>query len=521
MRRAYGSATTADRICRRQLRLQVANAAIAASTTHPARNSAAAAAVNFKHMDLSSIIGGKPPKKDDEPALEYSAQLTSPLISGAVKLVIGEAGLFITALFDAAELSYADMNALEFADYAVTIRTQDGSFMFSRMGNWSRPFYDALCRKYNKAVRQALFIEGSPIMTAHSEYQCIENSHTIGGAAPTMIYENCICVLPPDTGARRIPLCFLTGMDKGDYELSLKLSDDKYAFHRMGYDTDPFITAVEKQMRALREKTLATVRELDPSLSPAQASAVSKLMPHGAAAAMGRLNAVAPSFVSMLEAKLSGSRAAISYNTFKALCDPARIYVGFKESAPFSSESEGGGLAEALSGLAGVANLFGALAGGGETAVKDPYMLWLIVPSPDGNACAVEFAGDQDDAAATFVYRFDGDFDSFARKLNMALEAISFKREVIQLSDAELMKPKYAHYRMAVQRNVALQLVRAGFVGRVIHSGAWQRKLEELWGAGSAAKTPPEAPSSGRFCTSCGAVIQPDVRFCGQCGARL
>ena len=457
-------------------------------------------------MNLSSLTGdSKPYETDEAEALEYTAQVASPFMHGEVKLVIGGRGLFVTALFDATEISYADMSALEFVDYAVTIRTFDGNFVFSRMGNWSRPFYDALCTKYNRAVLNALFVEGSPLLTARGEYHCGENGRTCRGVAPLLVYEDCVCILPPDTGARRIPLCFLTAVDNGDYELTLKLSDDKYAFCRMGYDTEPFVRTVEKQMRALRERTLAAVRELDPSLSPTQASTVSKLMPEGAAAPMGKLSLVAPSFVAMIEAKLSAGRAADSYKVFKELCDPAQIYVGFKKNTAF------GAIPQSITDT------------DDENAGRDPFILWLIAPSPDGSACAVEFAGDFDDAAATFVYRFDGDFDSFAHKLNMALEAISFKREVISLTDAELMKPEYAHYRMAVQRNAALQFVRAGFAGRVIHSGAWKSKLEDLWSERSHAPVPtvPETVSSGRFCTSCGAGIHPCVKFCGQCGVKL
>ena len=472
-------------------------------------------------------------KPDEKPDFKYTAQLSSALINGEVKLVVNENCLSVTSVFDAAELPFTDMTALEFADYAVTIRATDGSFVFSRMGNWTRPFYDALCTAYNGAVKKALFIDDNPIISTRSEYQCAEADRTFGGVAPAMVYDECVCILPPDTNARRIPMCFLTDIEKSDFELTLKLAGDKYSLRRMGYDTDSFIMSVEKQMRAMREKTLKAVRELDPTLSQLQAAEISRLMPLGAAAPMGKLGEISPSFIEMLEKKLGNSRAANTYKVFCELCDPSQIYIGFKkDETPAAAEGDGisnvlGGLSDKLGGLdAGDILLFG----GDNPVPRDPYMLWLVVPSPDGHSCAVEFAGDMNDAAATFVYRFDGDFNDFARRLNLALEAISFKREVISLSEAELSSPDYVHYRMAVQRNAALKLVRSAFVGRVIHLGNWRQKLETLWTGGTLPAatrvTPKPVPKAAntiaaqmRFCTSCGAEQKTGARFCGKCGA--
>ena len=470
-------------------------------------------------MDITKMTGGEtPPNTDRTPAVEYTAQVASPVVNGEAKLTIGENGLLINTTFDAAELPFTDMTSVSFSDYTVTIGTLDGNFVFSRMGAWTQPFYGALFDAYNEAVKKALFIKGLPLVTARAEYRFEEGGKVITGTAPAFVYVDCVCVLPSDTGARRIPLCFLTGMKKGDYELMFEISGDSYTLRKMGYDTDPFTAAVEKQLRAMREKTLTIVRELDASLTPAQATAITRQMPHGAAALIGQLNETAPSFFARLENKLRDSRAAESYKAFCELCDPSRIYIGFKKD---ETPDGSGGIAETPGGPAGgltetIGAILGDSGGAADTAV-DAYMLWFIVPSPDGKSCAVEFAGDKNDAAATFVYSFDCDFPTFARRLNMALEAINFKREVISLTDGELLKPEYSHYRMAVQRNAALKLVRASIIGRVIHNGSWRQKLTELW-SGAAAKTSPEIKPE-RFCTSCGAVNQPGARFCGKCGA--
>lgn len=504
-------------------------------------------------MDLSSLMGGgKPPEQESTPpAVEYTAQADSSLISGEVKLTVGEEGLAVVALFDAIEIPYADMGAIALIDYVVGIHTQEGGFAFSRMGSWCQPFYDALVEAYNKKVLKALFVAGDPALSSKGTYRYAEHGTRANGMAPVRVYENCVCVLPPNMEGRRVPLCFLSAMDKGDYELTLHVgADQSYTFGKLGYDTAPFADAVEKQIRGLREKSLAVVREIDPALSAAQAAQIARLMPEGAAAPIGRLAEIAPSFVSAVETKIAAGRAAETYAAFRELCDPMQIHVGIKKSGASGGEGEGGdggslaGMPGGdFAGMLGGGSPMGALAGGlpgsdvdsGEgpahAAPADPYMLWLIAPAPGGNACAVEFAGAAGEAAATFIYRFEGGFEGFARQLNIALEAIGFKREVIRLSDEELKKPENMDYRMAVQRNAALRFIRGCFGGRVIHNSAWKRKLQELWGEGPAREAPAFAADSdasgnaaanagGRYCTACGAVCEPGIKFCGQCGAK-
>jgi hypothetical protein len=188
-----------------------------------------------------------------------------------------------------------------------------------------------------------------------------------------------------------------------------------------------------------------------------------------------------------LEAKLAQSRAASSYAEFRELTDPAAIHIGFRKN-----ETRGAGLAVELQGVLGelTGSVLpdggsgsadgGGLAGlaAGEVSLPDDYLLWLIVPAPNRESCAVEFA--QADSA-TFVYRCPAGFSSFAQQLNRALEAINFKREVIWMSEDELAKPENADYLMASRRTPALQLVRATFAGRVIHQSSWKQKLLETW----------------------------------------
>ncbi len=440
-------------------------------------------------MDLSSLTGGgKLPRQEQKPEIEYDAQAVSPIVNGEVKLTVGEHAFTAAALFDMMEVPFAEVNEIAFADYAITVKTDDGNYTFSRMGQWARPFYDALCDALGKATLRALFVEGKPVITATGEYNCTENGASVHGSAPIHVYENSIVILPPDLNARRVPLCFVSGVDKGDYSLTLRLdTGESHTFSKLGYDTAPFADAAEKQIRELRQKALSAVKEIAPSLTTVQASQIARLMPEGAAAPIGRLAEIAPAFVAALETRIAGTRAAESYTVFKERCDPAQIWIGFRKNE--TAKDTDGALGGGLGGMLGAPTdgypleALNSSTGDGtesEEAAPDPYLLWMIAPSPDGKYAAVEFA---EANSATFVYKTGGGFDRFARQINRALEAIDFRREVIRLSDEELRKAENADYYMAFKRTASLQFVRGSFVGRVIHSNpeAWEKKLIAFW----------------------------------------
>ena len=400
-----------------------------------------------------------------------SGLMESGFLRGEVTLDIGKDELTAVSAFDTAAISYADIQSIEFRDWAAHIQTDHGPVKISRMGRSGDPFYDELCAAYNKKVLAALFVGGAPLIETRGEYRIEENGRTLFGRAVLQVYDNCVCILPPGEDARRIPLCFLSDMQQVGFELTLTLdTGERYSMIRLGRDTDPFEAHITKQLRKMRDKTSAMVRQIDPSLSTMQAAAIAKLVPEGAAAPLGQLTAIAPSFAKALEAKIAGSRAAESYAAFRELCGPAQICLGLKKQFGWgtqeSSQEEENQEPEAGDGQ------------------QDDLMLWMIAPGRDGHTAAVEFAVGEGESAATFIYRFDCGWDAFWHSLNRALEAIAFKREVIRLGDQELLQPQYDAYKMAVRRNVSLQYVRGCFAGRVVHASPerWKREIAKHLG---------------------------------------
>jgi len=402
---------------------------------------------------------------------EFKARIASPAVSGEVTLAVLPEGIQYTAPLTQGMFSYAEILGFEMRDYTLYLRTAAGEIPVSRLGNQGDAFVHELTNAYNAKVCKALFVKGDPLLETKGDFRCIENGIPTAGKAAIRVYENCVCILPPDDRARRVPLCFVTGLDKGDFTLTLTLDDSaQYSFMRLGYDSDPFEKAILDCLQKLRAQAMENVRELDGSLSGAQTAAVAALMPQGAAVPLGRLDAIAPSFSAALEAKLRGSRAGESQAVFETLCRRENICVGFKKA--FSTAAE-----KAPDDAILPADLLPGTAQGGK------QLLWMLAPGANGHSAAVEFAVEEGESAATFLYRFSGEWLPFARALNHAMEAIDFKREVIRLTAQELDLPEHSDEKMALQRVAALRFVRESFHGRAIHASAasWQKEIQTFF----------------------------------------
>ncbi len=115
--------------------------------------------------------------------MEYSGKISSTQINGEVTLCVEEDGLAIISPLDAYHIPYADVNLLEIKNYAVNITTEVGKYTVEWLGNDCEPFFDELYSAYNKKVRKALFVSGSPFLSTKGEYSFTENGITFKGVA--------------------------------------------------------------------------------------------------------------------------------------------------------------------------------------------------------------------------------------------------------------------------------------------------------------------------------------------------
>jgi len=426
--------------------------------------------------DMAAGAAGSGAEEAKNAPFKCKGFVASPLMNGEADISVAEDGFALASLFDSTHVPWADVMNLKFEDYAVYVQTRTGAYAFSKLGASGEPLFAHMLSAYGDKVRKCLFVSGSLAVTAKGD---VSIDGTALQGVPVEVYDNCILSLPPDLSARRVPLCFVNGFKDEDFALWISTIDGKAtAYSMLGYDHAPVSKAAQDAIKALREKTITQITGLDPSLPDSAASQLARLMPGGMAAPMGAVRGIAPSFADALEAKLAESRASETYKVFQEISGADAVCVGFKanDAAPAPPE------AEAQTPESGADGTAGSDSAAPPAQPPDPYMLWLVAPAPSQNACAVEFAGAAEDAAATFVYRFGDDWDGFRMKLGMALEAIAFKREIIRYSDEELGKPENSDFRMTNDRNEAVRFVRGCFAGRAIHRSmdSWKAQLKGI-----------------------------------------
>ena len=281
---------------------------------------------------------------------------------------------------------------------------------------------------------------------------------------------------------------------------------ERYTLSKLGRELDNLDRLLTDSLRALRERTLEWHKELAPNLGSMQAAMAAKLMPLETAASMEKLTAAAPPLAAMLEEKIKDSRMAQTYPWLRDLCGGSGLAVGAlpppkkEEAQPAMPEMP--------------ATTEDGQEQNGETEPKP--ILWAIAPDRDRKLAAVELALGDDEAAATYLYRVEGEWESFARLIDRALEAAGFQRELILMPEHELNAPEHLEAAMLVKRTPALFLMRRCFVGRAIHSSPdrWRRDIEKCRAAIPPAAAPKQAERHG---TNCGATLAPDAKFCGQC----
>ena len=489
---------------------------------------------------MEKMMGGAPQagmpaepvekEKQATPKTEFEGFVDCPLFSEEAKLTLDKEGLLIAARFDQLPVPYGEIAAFSLADNRVEIQTAACTVTASRMGQNAEWLYQKLYGAYNDAVLEALLVEGKHDFEAAGAYIAEENGRTRQGPAILRLYEDCLCILPPDQHARRVPLCFLTAAEKTGHSLTLTLSTgERYTLSKLGRELDNLERLLTDGLRSLRERTLAWLGELAPNLGSMQGAVAAKLMPLGTAAMLTKLSAAAPPLATALEEQIEDSRMAQTYPWLRDLCGGQGLCIG--ALPPPKQQEEGQPAMPGPAAMPGFPSMPPQMAppqqpaepatGQSAEAEKPKPILWAIAPDREQQVAAVELALTDGEAAATYLYRVEGEWESFARIIDRALEAASFQREVILLPEAELNAPEHLPQAMLVRRTPALALLRSHFAGRAIHSSPdrWRRDIEKCRTTAPTTRTDAPVQTKPRFCTNCGAALAPGVKFCGQCGS--
>jgi hypothetical protein len=197
----------------------------------------------------------------------YNCTIASSVYTGEAIAHIGKEGLDFQTGKGAFPLDYANVRSFCLKAWHFFFDTPAGTLELSQMGHDTEGFYEELWLAYNSRSRESLFIETEPFMKTEGEYNYTDDGGRASGTAKLCLYPTCACIMPPDCGARRIPLCFVQDLTLDGYTIHIMLdTDEKYDLIRMGHDTRPFFENLGKFQKEAQAQWQAAHASLEANL---------------------------------------------------------------------------------------------------------------------------------------------------------------------------------------------------------------------------------------------------------------
>ena len=199
----------------------------------------------------------------------YNCTVNAEAFAGEAVCAIGREEVQFRADNRTFTVNYADVKDLRLLNYHLFLETSSGKVEVSQLGLQTEDFFEKLWEAYNARCLDALFVEDEPLFTGEGDYAYTEQGEERHGIAKISLHSDCLCLLPHNNGARRIPLCFSQEPETEQFKISLKLdTGDQYQISRIGRHTEDVFekmcaarTKVVKKWKAAHEELSAQLSE--------------------------------------------------------------------------------------------------------------------------------------------------------------------------------------------------------------------------------------------------------------------
>lgn len=179
----------------------------------------------------------------------------------------GESVVFAEEGLGSSAVSFADIMDLRLLNYRLHIHLRDGEVVVSKLGHQTEEFFEKLWQAYAAMSERSLFVESALVMSCEGDYSYDEPEAQAASIAKLTLYRDCLCIVPHDAGARRVPLCFSDEPAREGFALSLQLdTGERYRIARLGGNTDPFFNKLIAQRGETVAAWQAAQRELEQNL---------------------------------------------------------------------------------------------------------------------------------------------------------------------------------------------------------------------------------------------------------------
>ncbi|MCQ2529746.1 MAG: hypothetical protein MJ086_00595 [Lachnospiraceae bacterium] len=174
--------------------------------------------------------------------MDYPCTFSVDQISFEGSASIGDEKLLLRAKGYTKEIDYAFIYDMRLINYHMFIVVDpvvaNSDLEISKLGRNTEDFFENLWSAYDERSRQSLFVPAKAEYEAEGDYEYIEPELSKKSKAHIGLYKDCICIVPHDKNARRVPLCFAQKPMVDGYQLHLKLdTGEYYSIGRMGRDS--------------------------------------------------------------------------------------------------------------------------------------------------------------------------------------------------------------------------------------------------------------------------------------------
>ena len=142
---------------------------------------------------------------------------------------------------------YSTITDVRLVNYHLHVLLKHGEVVLSQLGYQTEEFFEKLWQAFAKKSLESLFVEDAPLIACEGDYAFCESDVQKKSIAKLELHEDCLCIVPHDICARRVPLCFSALPVRDSFILSLELdTKESYRVSRLGKTTDPFFDALIK-----------------------------------------------------------------------------------------------------------------------------------------------------------------------------------------------------------------------------------------------------------------------------------
>lgn len=238
-----------------------------------------------------------------------------------------------------------------------------------------------------------------------------------------------------------------------------------------------FHGSIVRARQGIEDETAGLLTELFPALEFAQLDRLTALLLRGKAASKRDIDAAVPWLWEKIEDVVrKGAKMAESYAYLRKRAGD-RLWFGLRRLTELEKldEVESSGTEEADDD------------GEPEPETKPDFLFWFMagIPAAGSHFLAVEIVAGTT-GYATYVYRAlpssggEESFGATAQLVSRTLIALNFHREPLYASEKEIETGEFAEYKLALRKLDYLRTARSLFVGRAIHTAAWESSVEKL-----------------------------------------